>query len=270
MTPAPASRSCSRKPARTPASTGGATTRSAASSASTRRSTTLAGIPGIPKVYDLFWVGEHRFLVMEFVDGDVLGKAIVLRYPLIDPSATTGEVRHLHGVGDGHPPAGQRDHRAGPRTGHRLRRPAPVQRHRARRRHGRAARLRGVRAGRGGDPARPQQPGVRPAQRRARVRHRRLRAGLPRVRGVPADDEPARPAPVEGAAVRARSSPSTSRCRRSSSSRQSTGSCRRGTPDVPYPADRARPRGMARTAGRPGPRDPRERHPGPRRPAVPR
>jgi hypothetical protein len=50
--------------------------------------TALAGIPGIPKVYDFFWVGEHRFLVMEFVDGDVLGKAITLRYPLIDPSAT--------------------------------------------------------------------------------------------------------------------------------------------------------------------------------------
>ena len=51
--------------------------------------TTLAGIPGVPKVYDLFWVGEHRFLAMEFVDGNVLGKAIVLRYPLIDPTATT-------------------------------------------------------------------------------------------------------------------------------------------------------------------------------------
>ena len=48
----------------------------------------LAGIPGIPEVYDMFWLGEHRFLVMEFVEGDVLGKAIVLRYPLIDPTAT--------------------------------------------------------------------------------------------------------------------------------------------------------------------------------------
>lgn len=49
--------------------------------------TELAGIPGIPEVYDLFWLGEHRFLVMEYVEGDVLGKAITLRYPLIDPSA---------------------------------------------------------------------------------------------------------------------------------------------------------------------------------------
>ncbi|GAB3463211.1 class III lanthionine synthetase LanKC [Actinophytocola sediminis] len=48
----------------------------------------LAGIPGIPKVHDLFWLGEHRFLAMEYVDGDVLGKAVVTRYPLIDPTAT--------------------------------------------------------------------------------------------------------------------------------------------------------------------------------------
>jgi tRNA A-37 threonylcarbamoyl transferase component Bud32 len=50
--------------------------------------TALAGIPGIPKVYDIFWLGEHRFLAMEYVEGDVLAKAIVLRYPLVDPTAT--------------------------------------------------------------------------------------------------------------------------------------------------------------------------------------
>lgn len=50
--------------------------------------TTLAGVPGVPAVYDLFTVGEHHFLVMEHVDGDVLGKAITLRYPLIDPAST--------------------------------------------------------------------------------------------------------------------------------------------------------------------------------------
>ncbi|RSM81247.1 lantipeptide synthetase [Kibdelosporangium aridum] len=48
----------------------------------------LAGIPGIPEVYDLFWLGEHRFMAMEYVKGDVLGKAITMRYPLIDPAAT--------------------------------------------------------------------------------------------------------------------------------------------------------------------------------------
>jgi serine/threonine protein kinase len=48
----------------------------------------LAGIPGIPRVHDMFSLGEHRFLVMEHVEGDVLGSAIVGRYPLIDPTAT--------------------------------------------------------------------------------------------------------------------------------------------------------------------------------------
>ncbi|MGH3912425.1 MAG: class III lanthionine synthetase LanKC [Pseudonocardiaceae bacterium] len=47
----------------------------------------LAGIPGIPRVFDLFWLGEHRFMVMEYIDGDVLGGAIVKRYPLTDPAA---------------------------------------------------------------------------------------------------------------------------------------------------------------------------------------
>ncbi|HEU5110939.1 MAG TPA: lantipeptide synthetase, partial [Micromonosporaceae bacterium] len=47
----------------------------------------LAGIPGIPQVYDIFDVGEHRFMAMEMVDGEVLSKAIVLRYPLTDPTA---------------------------------------------------------------------------------------------------------------------------------------------------------------------------------------
>jgi hypothetical protein len=50
--------------------------------------TALAGIPGVPAVHDLFTLGEHQFLVMDHVDGDVLGKAIVLRYPLIDPMST--------------------------------------------------------------------------------------------------------------------------------------------------------------------------------------
>lgn len=50
--------------------------------------TALAGVPGVPAVHDLFWLGEHRFLVMDHVEGDVLGKAIVLRYPLIDPAST--------------------------------------------------------------------------------------------------------------------------------------------------------------------------------------
>lgn len=47
----------------------------------------LAGIPGIPKVFDLFTVGEHRFMAMEMIEGEVLSKALVLRYPLTDPTA---------------------------------------------------------------------------------------------------------------------------------------------------------------------------------------
>jgi serine/threonine protein kinase len=48
----------------------------------------LAGVPGIPEVYDLFWLGEHRFMAMEYIDGDVLSKALVTRYPMIDATAT--------------------------------------------------------------------------------------------------------------------------------------------------------------------------------------
>jgi serine/threonine protein kinase len=42
--------------------------------------TALAGIPGIPEAYDLIWVGEHRFLVMEYIDGKSLSTAIAGRY----------------------------------------------------------------------------------------------------------------------------------------------------------------------------------------------
>jgi serine/threonine protein kinase len=51
----------------------------------------LAGIPGIPAVHDLFWLGEHRFLAMEYIQGTVLSQEIVRRYPLIDPSAGPAE-----------------------------------------------------------------------------------------------------------------------------------------------------------------------------------
>jgi tRNA A-37 threonylcarbamoyl transferase component Bud32 len=51
----------------------------------------LEGVPGIPKVYDTFWLGEHRFLAMEYIDGTVLSTAIVRSYPLIDHSAGPAE-----------------------------------------------------------------------------------------------------------------------------------------------------------------------------------
>lgn len=51
----------------------------------------LDGIPGIPRARDLFWLGEHRFLVMDHVEGQPLSKALVMRYPLINPDATTDD-----------------------------------------------------------------------------------------------------------------------------------------------------------------------------------
>jgi tRNA A-37 threonylcarbamoyl transferase component Bud32 len=51
----------------------------------------LAGVPGIPEAYDLFSVGEHRFLAMERVEGQPLSKAIVYRYPLTDPTSGPAE-----------------------------------------------------------------------------------------------------------------------------------------------------------------------------------
>jgi serine/threonine protein kinase len=47
----------------------------------------LAGVPGIPKVYDHFALGEHRFMAMEYVEGRPLHRALVRRYPMIDVSA---------------------------------------------------------------------------------------------------------------------------------------------------------------------------------------
>jgi tRNA A-37 threonylcarbamoyl transferase component Bud32 len=48
----------------------------------------LAGIPGIPEVYDLFWLGEHRFMAMERLEGHELANSLVEHYPLIDPNPT--------------------------------------------------------------------------------------------------------------------------------------------------------------------------------------
>jgi hypothetical protein len=42
----------------------------------------LAGIRGVPEVYEVFSIGEHRFMAMEFVDGVPLSRAMVDRYPL--------------------------------------------------------------------------------------------------------------------------------------------------------------------------------------------
>ncbi len=49
---------------------------------------TFAGIEGVPAARDLFWIGEHRFLAMDFLDGRPLSREIVLRYPMIKLDAT--------------------------------------------------------------------------------------------------------------------------------------------------------------------------------------
>jgi hypothetical protein len=48
----------------------------------------LAGVPGIPAAYDRFTLGDHRFMVMEFVEGVPLHRALVRQYPMINVSAT--------------------------------------------------------------------------------------------------------------------------------------------------------------------------------------
>ncbi|GAB4006659.1 hypothetical protein GCM10029992_58090 [Glycomyces albus] len=55
----------------------------------------LEGIPGVPRAHDLFWLGEHRFLAMEYIDGQVLSKAVVTGYPMIDPTATGEDYRRF-------------------------------------------------------------------------------------------------------------------------------------------------------------------------------
>lgn len=51
----------------------------------------LAGIPGIPEVYDRFWLGEHLFVAMEHISGASLGPSIVRRYPLLHAAAGPAE-----------------------------------------------------------------------------------------------------------------------------------------------------------------------------------
>jgi len=49
----------------------------------------LAGVPGVPRVYEVFNVGDHRFMAMEYVEGRPLHRALVRRFPLIDVGATS-------------------------------------------------------------------------------------------------------------------------------------------------------------------------------------
>jgi hypothetical protein len=51
----------------------------------------LTGVPGVPEVFDLFSVGEHRFLAMEYVAGKPLRRELVRRSPLIKLNAGPAE-----------------------------------------------------------------------------------------------------------------------------------------------------------------------------------
>jgi tRNA A-37 threonylcarbamoyl transferase component Bud32 len=48
----------------------------------------LAGIPGIPAIYDAFSVWEHRFIAMEYVEGETLNSWSVRNQPLIHHGTT--------------------------------------------------------------------------------------------------------------------------------------------------------------------------------------
>jgi Protein kinase domain len=47
----------------------------------------LSGIPAVPRAYEMFTLGDHHFLAMEYVEGRPLHKVLVRRYPLIDVGA---------------------------------------------------------------------------------------------------------------------------------------------------------------------------------------
>jgi hypothetical protein len=48
----------------------------------------LAGIPGIPAIYDAFWAWEHRFIAIEYVEGETLNSWTVRNQPLIHHGTT--------------------------------------------------------------------------------------------------------------------------------------------------------------------------------------
>ncbi|HEX5740839.1 MAG TPA: class III lanthionine synthetase LanKC [Pilimelia sp.] len=52
----------------------------------------LAGVPGVPRAFDLFDVGEHRFMAMEFVDGTPLNRELVARHPLTKLDTTDADL----------------------------------------------------------------------------------------------------------------------------------------------------------------------------------
>lgn len=52
----------------------------------------LSGLDVVPRYIDFFTVGEHEFLVQEFVDGNPLQRKIVQRYPLTKAACSPGDL----------------------------------------------------------------------------------------------------------------------------------------------------------------------------------
>lgn len=52
----------------------------------------LAGLDVVPAVLDYFTLGDHQFLVQEFIDGNPLQRELVHRYPLTHPDCTEREL----------------------------------------------------------------------------------------------------------------------------------------------------------------------------------
>jgi hypothetical protein len=52
----------------------------------------LAGLPAAPAVRDYFELGEHHFLVQEFIEGTTLNSCYASRYPLIGPVPTQADL----------------------------------------------------------------------------------------------------------------------------------------------------------------------------------
>jgi serine/threonine protein kinase len=52
----------------------------------------LAGVPGVPEVYDLFPVWEHEFVAMQHMAGIPLGRWMVLNYPLTRRDRTQADL----------------------------------------------------------------------------------------------------------------------------------------------------------------------------------
>jgi hypothetical protein len=52
----------------------------------------LKGVPAVPDLLDSFTVGDHEFLVMEFVEGEPLKAVLAQRYPLLDGTPDPGDL----------------------------------------------------------------------------------------------------------------------------------------------------------------------------------